>query len=89
MPERDTLNTTFFGKRLSGPFTIPSGIVTTATPIIQYFFDHVPEVGVITNIHAGHLEGLGSVAGVRREVVSVQCTRGNSPSHHSALMTPR
>ena len=26
-----------------------------------------PEVGVITNIHAGHLEGLGSVAGVRTE----------------------
>lgn len=43
----------FFGKTLSGPFTIPSGIVTTATPIIQYFFDHVPEVGVITTKSIG------------------------------------
>jgi dihydroorotate dehydrogenase (NAD+) catalytic subunit len=43
----------FFGKTLSGPFTIPSGIVTTATPIIQYFLDHVPEVGVITTKSIG------------------------------------
>ena len=26
-----------------------------------------PEIGVITNIHPGHLEGLGSLAGVRKE----------------------
>lgn len=26
-----------------------------------------PEVGVITNVHAGHLQGLGSLAGVRAE----------------------
>jgi hypothetical protein len=37
---------TFFAKTLSGSFTIPSGIVSTATPIIQYIFDHMPEVGV-------------------------------------------
>ena len=43
----------FFGKSLSGPFTIPSGIVTTATPIIQYFLDHIPEVGVITTKSIG------------------------------------
>ena len=43
----------FFGKKLSGPFTIPSGIVTTATPIIQYFFDHMPEVGVLTTKSIG------------------------------------
>ena len=43
----------FFGKTLSAPFTIPSGIVTTATPIIQYFFDQVPEVGVITTKSIG------------------------------------
>jgi dihydroorotate dehydrogenase (NAD+) catalytic subunit len=47
------LNTEFFGKTLSGPFTIPSGIVTTATSIIQYFFDHVPQVGVITTKSIG------------------------------------
>tara|TARA_B110000503_G_scaffold42977_2_gene70341 strand:+ start:1632 stop:3245 length:1614 start_codon:yes stop_codon:yes gene_type:complete len=43
----------FFGKTLSGPFTIPSGIVTTATPIIQYIFDHMPEVGVVTTKSIG------------------------------------
>tara|TARA_R110002072_G_scaffold4764_2_gene33267 strand:+ start:17179 stop:18798 length:1620 start_codon:yes stop_codon:yes gene_type:complete len=47
------LNTEFLGKTLSGPFTIPSGIVTTATSIIQYFFDHVPQVGVITTKSIG------------------------------------
>ncbi|MDE0952545.1 MAG: tRNA-dihydrouridine synthase [Halioglobus sp.] len=47
------MNTEFFGKTLSGPFTIPSGIVTTATSIIQYFFDHVPQVGVITTKSIG------------------------------------
>lgn len=43
----------FFGKTLSGPFTIPSGIVTTATPIIQYIFDHMPQVGVVTTKSIG------------------------------------
>lgn len=43
----------FFGKTLSGPFTIPSGIVTTAPSIIQYFFDHVPQLGVITTKSIG------------------------------------
>ncbi|WOJ97772.1 tRNA-dihydrouridine synthase [Congregibacter brevis] len=43
----------FFGKSLSGPFTIPSGIVTTAPSIIQYFFDRVPQIGVITTKSIG------------------------------------
>ena len=43
----------FFGRRLSGPFTIPSGIVTCAPSIIQYFLDHVPEVGIITTKSIG------------------------------------
>lgn len=47
------MSTEFFGKTLSGPFTIPSGIVTTAPSIIQYFFDHVPELGVITTKSIG------------------------------------
>jgi dihydroorotate dehydrogenase (NAD+) catalytic subunit len=47
------LTTEFFGKRLSGPFTIPSGIVTTAGPIMQYFMDRVPQVGVITTKSIG------------------------------------
>ncbi len=47
------MTTEFFGKTLSGPFTIPSGIVTTATPIIQYIFDHMPQVGVVTTKSIG------------------------------------
>ena len=47
------MNTEFLGKTLSGPFTIPSGIVTTATSIIQYMFDHMPQIGVITTKSVG------------------------------------
>ena len=54
------MNTDFFGKTLSGPFTIPSGIVTTATPIIQYVFDHMPEVGVVTTKSIGLKPRLGN-----------------------------
>jgi dihydroorotate dehydrogenase (NAD+) catalytic subunit len=60
------LNIEFFGKTLSGPFTIPSGIVTTATPIIQYVFDHMPEVGVVTTKSIG----LEPRAGYREPVLS-------------------
>ncbi|MDP5071552.1 MAG: tRNA-dihydrouridine synthase [Congregibacter sp.] len=56
----------FFGKTLSGPFTIPSGIVTTAPSIIQYFFDHVPQVGVITTKSIG----LAPRAGNREPIYS-------------------
>ena len=60
------MTTDFFGKSLSGPLTIPSGIVTTATSIIQYVFDHMPEVGVVTTKSIG-LEGR---AGYREPVLS-------------------
>jgi dihydroorotate dehydrogenase electron transfer subunit/dihydroorotate dehydrogenase (NAD+) catalytic subunit len=60
------LSTEFFGKTLSGPFTIPSGIVTTAVPIMQYIFDHMPEVGVITTKSIG----LEPRAGYREPVLS-------------------
>jgi dihydroorotate dehydrogenase (NAD+) catalytic subunit len=64
--ELANLKTSFFGKTLSGPFTIPSGIVTTATPIIQYVFDHMPEVGVVTTKSIG----LEPRAGYREPVLS-------------------
>ncbi len=51
--------TEFFGKKVSGPFTVPSGIVTTAVPIIEYFFSRVPEVGVITTKSIGLEPRLG------------------------------
>lgn len=47
------MTTKFLGKNLSGPFTIPSGIVTTATSIIQYVIDRIPQVGVITTKSVG------------------------------------
>ncbi len=47
------LETTFLGKTLSGPFTIPSGIVTCSAPIIQAVFDSMPEVGVLTTKSIG------------------------------------
>ena len=60
------MKTEFLGKTLSGPFTIPSGIVTTATSIIQYVFDHMPEVGVVTTKSIG----LSPRAGYREPVLS-------------------
>jgi dihydroorotate dehydrogenase (NAD+) catalytic subunit len=47
------LSIEFFGKSLSGLFTVPSGIVTTAPSIIQYFLDEVPQIGVITTKSIG------------------------------------
>jgi len=47
------LETIFLGKTLSGPFTIPSGIVTCSAPIIQAVFDSMPEVGVLTTKSIG------------------------------------
>lgn len=47
------LETTFLGKTLSGPFTIPSGIVTCSAAIIQAVFDSMPEVGVLTTKSIG------------------------------------
>lgn len=60
------MKTEFLGKTLSGPFTIPSGIVTTAPSIIQYVFDHMPEVGVVTTKSIG----LAPRAGYREPVLS-------------------
>jgi len=49
----------FLGKTLSGPFTIPSGIVATAVPIIEYFFKHSPQIGVMTTKSIGFEPRLG------------------------------
>ena len=54
-----TLTTEFLGKQLSGPFTIPSGIVTTAPSIIQRVIDTIPEIGVITTKSIGFEPRLG------------------------------
>lgn len=47
------MNTEFFGKSLSGPFTIPSGIVSTSVPIIEYIFRSIPWIGVVTTKSIG------------------------------------
>jgi len=53
------LKTEFLGKTLSGPFTVPSGIVTCSANIIQRFFDQIPEVGVLTTKSIGPEPRLG------------------------------
>ncbi len=50
----------FLGKTISGPFTIPSGIVATAVPIIEYIMSHVPQVGVLTTKSIGPEPRLGN-----------------------------
>ena len=55
----ESLTTEFLGKRVSGPFTIPSGIVACAVPIIDYMFRNVPEVGVLTTKSIGLEPRLG------------------------------
>lgn len=53
------MKTEFLGKSLSGPFTIPSGIVSCSANIIQRIFDTMPEVGVLTTKSIGPEPRLG------------------------------
>ena len=62
----------FLGKSLSGAFTIPSGIVTTAMPIIQRFMADIPSLGVITTKSIGPEPRTGN-----REPVYSQYSPGN------------
>lgn len=55
------MKTEFLGKSLSGPFTIPSGIVTCSASIIQRVFDTMPEVGVLTTKSIGQEPRLGYI----------------------------
>ena len=43
----------FLGKKISGPFTIPSGIVATRVPVMEKIAGEVPEIGVITTKSIG------------------------------------
>jgi len=54
------LTTEFLGKNVSGPFTVPSGIVTTTTSIIQNIFDQLPQIGVVTTKSIGLEPRLGN-----------------------------
>jgi len=65
------LKTEFLGKSITAPFTIPSGIVSTSTHIIDYIFRHVPEIGVVTTKSIGPEPRLGN-----REPVYSQYAKG-------------
>ena len=54
------MKTTFFGKEISGQFTIPSGIITTNTKIIKKIFNEIPQVGVITTKSIGPEQRAGN-----------------------------
>jgi dihydroorotate dehydrogenase subfamily 1 len=60
------LSIDFLGKSLTSPLTIPSGIVATAVPIIEYLFRHVPQLGVMTTKSIG----LAPRAGYREPILS-------------------
>jgi len=72
-PEMITLTQpfSFLGRTISGPFTIPSGIMTTASPIIQYVIDNMPQVGVITTKSIGPIPRTGN-----REPIMTQYAPG-------------
>ncbi len=42
-----------FNKIISGPFTIPSGIITTKASILEKFANEIPELGIITTKSIG------------------------------------
>lgn len=54
------MKTNFFGKEISGPFTIPSGIITTNVSIIKKIIKEIPEIGVITTKSIGLEPKLGN-----------------------------
>ncbi len=56
----------FLGKSISGPFTIPSGIVTCYPSIIQKIANEIPEIGVITTKSIG----LNPRAGYREPILT-------------------
>ncbi|MFH1211266.1 MAG: tRNA-dihydrouridine synthase [archaeon] len=42
-----------FGKKISGPFTIPAGIVTTEPSVLEKIANEVPQVGILTTKSIG------------------------------------
>ena len=65
------MKTTFFGKEVSGEFTIPSGIVTTSASVIERIANSIPQIGVITTKSIGLEEKKGN-----REPVITQYAPG-------------
>ena len=73
------MTTEFLGKQLPGPFTIPSGIVTTAPAIIQRVMDTMPEIGVITTKSIGFEPCLGNREPVYSPVSYTHLTLPTTP----------
>ncbi|PID55616.1 dihydroorotate dehydrogenase [candidate division KSB3 bacterium] len=44
---------TFLGKKISGPFTIPSGVIATSVNILERIAREIPEIGVLTTKSIG------------------------------------
>ena len=65
------MKTNFFGKEISGEFTIPSGIVTTSASVIQRIANSIPQIGVLTTKSIGLEEKKGN-----REPVITQYAPG-------------
>ena len=42
-----------FNKKISGPFTIPAGIVTTEVSILEKIANEIPEIGILTTKSIG------------------------------------
>lgn len=42
-----------FGKEITGPFTIPSGIVATETSVLERIAKEIPEIGILTTKSIG------------------------------------
>ena len=42
-----------FGKKITGPFTIPSGIVATEVPVLEKIAKEIPEIGILTTKSIG------------------------------------
>ncbi len=42
-----------FGKKISGPFTIPSGIVATDVSVIEKIANEIPQIGILTTKSIG------------------------------------
>ena len=69
----------FLGKTVSGPFTIPSGIVTTAPSIIQRVMDEIPEIGVITTKSIGPVPRAGNREPAVRTRLLRECRWADQP----------
>jgi len=62
----------FFGKNISGKFTIPSGIVTTSIDSIRWVMKNIHEIGIITTKSIGPVPRSGN-----REPLYLEHTTGS------------